>query len=120
MTMRDSFCRALPILLLDMAMTGMGQSAVPQGPAPGKMINVYGHKLHIIVPGRKTGNLWLSSRLAVERSPKIGKPSRALKGSAIHNLSIIIVKFFFVREECFGGPWRRCCSLKCFSKILIA
>ena len=71
--MRDSFCRALPILLLGMAMTGMGQSAVPQGPAPGKMINVYGHKLHIIVPGRKTGNLWLSSRLAVEPSPKIGK-----------------------------------------------
>jgi hypothetical protein len=97
--MRDSFCRALPILLLGMAMTGMGQSAVPQGPAPGKMINVYGHKLHIIVPGRKTGNLWLSSRLAVERSPKIGKPSRALKGSAIHNLSIIIVKFFLYEKN---------------------
>src|SRR5262245_66399358 len=40
--MRDSFCRVLPIMLLGMAMTGVGQSAVPRGPAHGEMINVYG------------------------------------------------------------------------------
>jgi hypothetical protein len=39
--------RVLPIVLLGMVMTGLGQSTVPPGPAPGAMINVYGHTLHI-------------------------------------------------------------------------
>jgi hypothetical protein len=53
--MRDSFCRVLPIVLLGMAMTGVGQSAVPRGPAHGEMINVYGHKLHIHCVGPQDG-----------------------------------------------------------------
>lgn len=40
-------CRVLPIVLLCIVMTELGQSAVPTGPAPGTMINVYGHRLHI-------------------------------------------------------------------------
>src|SRR4030095_811162 len=53
--MRDSFCRVLPIVLLGMAMTGVGQSAAPRGPAHGEMINVYGHKLHIHCVGPQDG-----------------------------------------------------------------
>jgi len=47
MTTRNSLLRSLLALMFCTVIAGFSQSSAPLGPAPGKMIDVDGHKLHI-------------------------------------------------------------------------